>query len=587
VTNGIPDTVPITNSAVAVSNGLFSVTLDFGAGLFTGNNYWLDIGVRAVGLTNFTPLLPRQPLLPTPYAIFATGASNVLGTLSATQLTGTVPSAQIAGTYSGTVNFPNSTNMFAGTFTGNGTTLTKLDATQLTLGTVADARLSTNIALLNANQTFTGGNTFTSSNFFNGANNFTNRGNNFTGSFFGNGLVGWIPVSGPLVQAVPDTGYLLTNTLFTTVAMPVTPSLYVGDIVRIAGAGPGGWRALANTNQSFLGNFSSYKNSLWLTATVTGTKWYSLAAAASGTRIYGTCSTGIFSSTDSGHTWTGPIGGFTGTWYGIDTSADGNTVYAVATTKAIQISNSGGVSWLPVPSITASNCTAVACSADGTKAIVAVNSGQLFITSNSGGSWSAVSAAGGGGWTALTYSGDGSTYAAAKGNAVYSSAVGSGVSVAANLTGLVSSSDGSKLVACANPGGIYTSTNSGTSWVATAAPTANWNCLAASADCSRLVAGISNGIIYASVNFGANWSPLNATNQIWSALASSADGSVLAGGSNPGTGGTIFYSSAAQKSTSSTTNGVIVGSQGSAVELQYIGNNQFMPVSSTGSLWVN
>jgi hypothetical protein len=31
----------------------------------------------------------------------------------------------------------------------------------------------------------------------------------------------------------------------------------------------------------------------------------------------------------------------------------------------------------------------------------------------------------------------------------------------------------------------------------------------------------------------------------------------------------------------------IVGSQGSAVELQYLGNGRFMPVSSAGSLWAN
>ncbi|MEI9863327.1 MAG: hypothetical protein WDN00_01970 [Limisphaerales bacterium] len=36
-----------------------------------------------------------------------------------------------------------------------------------------------------------------------------------------------------------------------------------------------------------------------------------------------------------------------------------------------------------------------------------------------------------------------------------------------------------------------------------------------------------------------------------------------------------------------TSTGSIVGSQGSAVELQYIGNNQFMPVSSTGIIWAN
>jgi len=38
----------LTNSATAVSNGLFSVTLDFGS-QFSGANRWLDIGVRTNG----------------------------------------------------------------------------------------------------------------------------------------------------------------------------------------------------------------------------------------------------------------------------------------------------------------------------------------------------------------------------------------------------------------------------------------------------------------------------------------------------------------------------------------------------------
>src|SRR5262245_52360707 len=34
---------PQTNSPVAVSNGLFTVSLDFGAGIFNGSAYWLEI----------------------------------------------------------------------------------------------------------------------------------------------------------------------------------------------------------------------------------------------------------------------------------------------------------------------------------------------------------------------------------------------------------------------------------------------------------------------------------------------------------------------------------------------------------------
>ncbi len=46
-------------------------------------------------------------------------------------------------------------SIMATNFTGNGGGLTNLNASQLTSGTVADARLSTNVALLNTNQTFT------------------------------------------------------------------------------------------------------------------------------------------------------------------------------------------------------------------------------------------------------------------------------------------------------------------------------------------------------------------------------------------------------------------------------------------------
>ena len=68
-----------------------------------------------------------------------------------------------------------------------------------------------------------------------GVNTFTNLGNSFIGSFFGNGLVGWIVVSGTSTQAMSDAGYLLTNSQLTTITLPPSPNME--DIVRISGAG--------------------------------------------------------------------------------------------------------------------------------------------------------------------------------------------------------------------------------------------------------------------------------------------------------------------------------------------------------------
>ncbi len=75
---------PVTNNAVVVTNGLFTVLVDFGPGVFTGQTCWLEIGVETNGADNFSTLGPRQQITPTPYAILASGVS---GTLSSAQLT--------------------------------------------------------------------------------------------------------------------------------------------------------------------------------------------------------------------------------------------------------------------------------------------------------------------------------------------------------------------------------------------------------------------------------------------------------------------------------------------------------------------
>ena len=69
---------PVTNSATAVSNGLFTVTLNFGNGLFNGTAYWLEIGVATNGSTSFQTLSPRQFLTPTPYAIYGENAGTAV-----------------------------------------------------------------------------------------------------------------------------------------------------------------------------------------------------------------------------------------------------------------------------------------------------------------------------------------------------------------------------------------------------------------------------------------------------------------------------------------------------------------------------
>jgi hypothetical protein len=71
----------VTYSGYPISNGLFTVTLDFGATPFNGADRWLQIQVRTNGGRTpppWTLLSPRQPLTPLPYALYAPSAGSAV-----------------------------------------------------------------------------------------------------------------------------------------------------------------------------------------------------------------------------------------------------------------------------------------------------------------------------------------------------------------------------------------------------------------------------------------------------------------------------------------------------------------------------
>jgi len=197
---GSPSTVTV--SGVTVTAGVFTVELDFGAVAFPGAARFLEIGVRPAGSGGFTTLSPRQQLSSTPYAIrslsaasadtattatSATSAANFSGSLSG-DVTGTqgatvvslvggvtasnVASGATAANNATDANTPGtivkrdtSGNFTAGTitatgFSGGGANLTNLNASNLSSGTLPDARLSSNVATLSGDQIFTGNKAF-------------------------------------------------------------------------------------------------------------------------------------------------------------------------------------------------------------------------------------------------------------------------------------------------------------------------------------------------------------------------------------------------------------------------------------------
>ena len=136
VGTGMQQGSTITNTSVAVTNGAFTVMLDFGDSVFTGAQRFLEVGIRAAGDTNpYTVLAPRQTISPTPYAIrslVASAADGMSGacvncvtsdqiqSVQGSQVSGAIPVASVPG---GSSNYiQNTTAQQVGTFniSGNG-----------------------------------------------------------------------------------------------------------------------------------------------------------------------------------------------------------------------------------------------------------------------------------------------------------------------------------------------------------------------------------------------------------------------------------------------------------------------------------
>ena len=246
----------------------------------------------------------------------------------------------------------------------------------------------------------------------------------------------------------------------------------------------------------------------------------------------------MFTSSDSGATWTpqkAPTPGYAYGWEGVASSADGTKLVAIAGLElgihgvvndnmrdvGIYLSSDSGVSWhltgTEIPTNFWGYWSAVASSADGSKlAVIGVGVGDggrsVLLSSDSGATWLVTD-------LPKTF-----------------------------LESIAISADGSKMVVGGFDGGttvdhIFTSTDSGANWTdQPGAPQGqngplSWKALASSADGTKLVAGAeyAPGTLYTSSDSGVTWvSTNNAPTRFanhsgigWLAVASSADGREL------------------------------------------------------------
>jgi len=145
---------------VTVDKGYFSVLLGEGAAVgiephgnlsdifkgATASDRFVGITVKGIGNSQSdVNILPRLRLISSPYAFLAHSAVRLVQNTGADLITANGNAVTVAGPVAAT------------TFTGDGANLTALNASQITTGTLADARTSANIPKLNAtSQTFSG-----------------------------------------------------------------------------------------------------------------------------------------------------------------------------------------------------------------------------------------------------------------------------------------------------------------------------------------------------------------------------------------------------------------------------------------------
>jgi len=180
----------------------------------------------------------------------------------------------------------------------------------------------------------------------------------------------------------------------------------------------------------------------------------------------------------------------------------------------------------------------------------------IYISTNSGTAWSSTNAPDSG-WRAIASSADGNKLVVVGVFGIYISTNSGSSWTLINspffgASAVASSADGNKLAAIAG-NSIYVSTNSGIAWTITSAPATKWVSIASSADGSRLVVVAAlldtfgplptvSGLIYSSTDSGATWVSNSAPVQDWTSVASSSDGRKLVAVAGTFNGGGIWTS---------------------------------------------
>ena len=194
-------------TAVQVTNGIFTVNLDFGANAFPGASRFLEISVYSGATNSFVALNPRQPVTSAPYAIRSRSSTNADTSENSNNLGG-IPANQYVQTNDARLSddrdpLPGSANYIQNTtspqssadfnISGNGTAGGTLSANAINSNSQYNIGNSRVLSVAGTNNTFTGfgaggANNGANNSFFGrsaGFDNTTGAQNSFFGSFAG------------------------------------------------------------------------------------------------------------------------------------------------------------------------------------------------------------------------------------------------------------------------------------------------------------------------------------------------------------------------------------------------------------------
>jgi hypothetical protein len=399
--------------------------------------------------------------------------------------------------------------------------------------------------------------------------------------------INWVDVTGASARMASNTGYLADNAGQVTLTLPANPA--VGDLIQVSGVGAGGFKILQNAGQQV---YVGFENTLWVPRS-SPQQWNRIAASADGTHVVASVYGGqIFTSSDSGTTWTAQASG-SANWRAVASSADGAKLVAAIGSGSIYTSGDFGVSWT-AQSAPAIGWEALASSADGTKLFAAgfdfiAQAGKVYVSTDSGATWSLANLPSPNQWLSIAASADGSHVVLV--GYTFNNGTLSDIYVSSNSGGawtlglsshlqfwqsVASSADGSQLFA-AGGGWFANSTDSGATWTHALdgeTGSSSESAIVTSGDGSAL---FTNGSPVAmSVDAGTTWAGLSSTAPPLAGLALSADGRRLFAVVQ---GGYIYNPSAI---TTPGTAGAVAGTLNETLSLQYVGHGLFMLAQNEG-----